>query len=203
MSYENYDIPESDPYCIDGSTCLTNLLGLTDTGSLNQAEQDLSALAMIALNANPVPATFDLDHLKELHRRLFGYIYPWAGDLRVADYGKGGMLFLPHHLIDDHADALFGELRSEGYLRSTSLEDLPVRLAYYLGRINAIHPFREGNGRTQRIFIDQLSVAVGYVTEWSGISGDAMAKACRSARTQNPIYTDLTKLIRLNLSRLD
>lgn len=58
--YENYDLQEEDPYLIPGSTCLRNLLGITDTQSLNEAEAALSEVALAELIATPIPPTFDL-----------------------------------------------------------------------------------------------------------------------------------------------
>ncbi len=198
MSYDNYDLSENDPYCIEGSTCLINSLGFTDTAALNEAEQEISAIAMAELEIEPVAATFDLAHLQAIHRRLFDDVYPWAGEPRKAEISKGGKLFLPYHLIETKAAAVFADLKSEGYLAGLLPEDFSQRCGYYFGVINAIHPFREGNGRTQRILFNQLAEAAGYVIEWAAISGEQMAQACRLGRMDEPDYRPLQKLFALH-----
>lgn len=97
--YENYDLQDEDPYLIEGSTWLKNLLGITSTAELNEAEAAISAAAMTELIARPVAPTFDLKHLCRIHSRLFGDVYDWAGHLRSTEISKGGMLFLPYGLI--------------------------------------------------------------------------------------------------------
>ena len=65
-----------------------------------------------------------------------------------------------------------------------------------------IHPFREGNGRVQRIFLDQLAELSGYAFQWSGVSGEWMAAACRDVRQKKPAYTKLERLLATSIIRL-
>ncbi|MDX5385796.1 MAG: Fic family protein [Alteromonadaceae bacterium] len=200
--YEHYDLQDEDPYLIEGSTCLKNLLGITNTAELNEAEAAISAAAMAELIARPVAPTFGLKHLCEIHFRLFGDVYDWAGHLRSTEISKGGMLFLPYGVIPQVAGELFSELHAEDLLRGLPKEEFAFRAAYYLGRINMVHPFREGNGRTQRIFLDQLAELSDYAFEWSAVSGEQMAIACRSARQKLPDYSRLERLLALNIVHL-
>lgn len=77
-----------------------------------------------------------------------------------------------------------------------------ARAGYYLGKINMIHPFREGNGRTQRVLLDQLAELSGFGFEWSGVSGEQMAQACRAARQDKPDYGPLQRLLKICIVRL-
>ena len=199
MSYENYDLQEDDPYLIVGSTCLLNNLGIRDTQLLNEAEKEISAAAYAELILCPVTPTFDTAHLRQIHYRLFGDIYPWAGEIRTTEIAKGNKLFLPYSLISATLESVFEELQQEVFLKG--LEPIPFaqRAAYYLGRINAIHPFREGNGRTQRIMLDQLAELSGYGFQWDAISGEQMASACRLARMDEPDCRALERLLRLHI----
>src|SRR5690606_34818539 len=108
---------------------------------------------------------------------------------------KGGKLFLPFTLIETKANELFNELANENYLQGLELKSFSERAGYYLGNINKIHAFREGNGRTQRVFIDQLAKQNGFYIEWQAISGDAMARACREARIEGGSYANLERLL--------
>lgn len=134
-------------------------------------------------------ASYDLsekDPFKQIHWHIFSSIYPFAGKPRITEISKGGILFLPHTLIESEAKACFDSLASENYLEGLNPRQFGARAGYYLGWINKIHPFREGNGRTQRLFLTQLARRHGYDIEWTGISGDAMARACRGSRTEDP-----------------
>lgn len=197
--YEQYDHSEDDPYELPGSTCLRNLLNITDTTSLNQAEQAFSSAAIADLIRNPVTPTFNFDHLRAIHRHLFQDIYEWAGKPRETEISKSQRLFLPYRLITQHAEQVFAGLHAEHLLAGLDKVAFAARAAYYLGRINAIHPFREGNGRTQRIFIDQLAERYGFAFTWTAISGQQMAEACFESRTIDANAPRLKRLLQLNI----
>lgn len=196
--YSQYDLREDDPYLIEGSDCLQNLLGFTDTKSLNHAEEQLTQLTMAELVADPVPATFDLKHLQAIHFRIFEDVYPFAGQCRQTEILKGGKLFLPHNMIEQVSTEVFTELHSENLLQGLAPAEFGKRAGYYLGKINMIHPFREGNGRTQRVLVDQLAAINNFAVEWAAISGEGMARACREARTTDPDGTALQRLLSLH-----
>lgn len=202
MSYQNYDLQENDPYLISGSTCLINSLGIHDTQLLNKAEQEISAAAYAGLIARPAAPSFDSKHLQAIHFRLLGDVYPWAGQFRNTEIAKGSKLFLPYRLIARALDELFMELHAERLLKNSSAHQFAERAAYYLGRINAVHPFREGNGRAQRIFLDQLAEVSGFGFCWSAISGEQMASACRQARMDSPDVRPLKQLLKLHIMEL-
>lgn len=197
--YSNYDLRDDDPYLQPNSTCLANLLGIIDTTSLHQAESAITQATLADLYRNPVNGIFDLLHLQEIHRRIFSEIYSFAGELRQVDIMKGGRLFLPCALIEQEANEIFSQLKDENFLCGFSLEKFSQRAGFYLGQINKIHAFREGNGRTQRVFVDQLARQNNYYIKWQAISGAAMAKACREARTTDPNAAALQRLILLNI----
>ena len=73
-----------------------------------------------------------------------------------------GNAFCPCANIGSYASLIFDELRRDDYLRSLDEDGFVESIAYYLGEINVIHPFREGNGRAQRKFIDQLPTDAGH-----------------------------------------
>ncbi|AHK14623.1 MAG: Fic family protein [Thalassolituus sp.] len=198
-AYSQYDLSEHDPYLINNSSCLKNLLGHTNTTSLNEAERRITQQTLAQLIASPVQPSFDLKHLAEIHRRIFRHVYPFAGELRKVEIGKGNKLFLPYALIHREAAACFSQLMTENYLRGLDANTFGQRAGFYLGWINKIHAFREGNGRTQRVFIDQLASQNDYFIEWSSISGQAMADASRSARTIDVSARDLGRLLSMNI----
>jgi cell filamentation protein len=196
--YSEYDLSENDPYVIAGSTCLINKLGFTNTADLNRAEAELTKLTMAELFYQPVAATFDLKHLQTIHQRLFEDVYAWAGQFRSVEIAKGGALFLPYRLIHTELTGIFQQLHDEHLLARLTLAEFGQRAGFYLAQINKVHAFREGNGRTQRLLIEQLANHNGYMIDWNSISQDAMGQASRAARTQDPMAHQMSRLIMLN-----
>jgi cell filamentation protein len=122
-------------------------------------------VALILLDESPVSPSYDLPHLREIHKRVFGDIYEWAGQIRTAAIAKGAMSCLPQY-IDSSAAVIFRELHDEDCLRGLRRGAFAGRLPYYLGEVNALHPFREGNGRAQRAFFGQLARDAGFTLAW-------------------------------------
>lgn len=200
--YTQYDITENDSYLIKNSTCLKNLLGFTDTKSLNDAESKITSIALAELTRNPITSTtFNLEHLCKIHERLFSDIYPFAGKIRTVEISKGGHLFLPYKLIESEFKKVNSYIQGKNFYIESGLTEIEFgeEAGFLLGRINTIHSFREGNGRAQRVFIDQLAEGAGFAIEWSSMSQEAMGKACREARNgEDPQMSVLKRLISLN-----
>lgn len=159
----------SDPYTDPVTGCLLNRLGLSDPAVLVAAEREIVNLAALGLARDPVGGRFDLDHLREIHRRLFGVVYPWAGQLRTVVIAKGSVFCLPQYLSGE-AGRVFTRLAGERWLRGLERERFVDRLAWYLAEVNALHPFREGNGRTQRVFFAELTTLAGWDIGWATMS---------------------------------
>ena len=168
-----------DPYCYPNSRVLKNKLGIEDFDELYDAERNLSNLRAEELLNAPMKGKFDLAHLQKIHQYLFQDIYDWAGKIRTVDIAKGD-LFCRYFAIEAEAKRIFKELASEKYLDGLSVVDFGKRLAYYFAEINALHPFREGNGRTQREFIRQLAYQNNYFLSYVGITRDEMIKASKA-----------------------
>jgi cell filamentation protein len=144
---------------------LRNKLGLSTAAALEAAEREITHAALILLRETPVRPAYDLAHLCEVHRRIFGDIYGWAGQVRTVAIAKGTMFCLPQY-IRPSAVEIFRQLRDENFLRGLNRDAFVDRLTYYLGEVNAVHPFREGNGRTQRAFFEQLTDDAGFTLAW-------------------------------------
>ena len=191
---------ESDPY-LDESGVLKNRLGITDVAILEQIEADIVAGRSFELSQKPLQGRFDLAHLQAIHKRLFGDLYDWAGELRTIDVSKGGNRFAHHARIEGAATPIFQQLAKEKHLAGLSLDTFSDRAAYYLGELNARHPFREGNGRAQREFVSHLAQANGYYIAWENIDPATLLAA--SIDSFNGDSSPLVRLIRENLSGLD
>lgn len=181
-----------DPYCYPNSRVLKNKLNIKDLDKLHTAERRLAKYRAIELFNTPIKGHFDLTHLQKIHAYLFQDIYDWAGEIRTVDIAKGN-LFCRAFAIHSEAERIFGELKSEKYLKDLAASDISARLAYYLAEINALHPFREGNGRTQREFIRQLAYQNGYFLSYAGITADQMIAASKASFSLN--YEPMQALI--------
>lgn len=157
-------MPE-DPYADPTTGVLRNKLGLGTAAALEAAERDITHAALTLLRESPVRATYDLPHLCTIHRRIFGDIYEWAGQVRTVAIAKGSMFCLPQFIVQAMVE-ISGQLRDEEFLLGLGRDNFVDRMAYYLGEVNAVHPFRDGNGRVQRAFFEQLAAGAGYVLDW-------------------------------------
>lgn len=169
---------EGQDHYLDPETgVLQNRLGIREEEELKAAEASLVAWRSYQLVENPIQGRFDLDHLKAIHQHLFQDVYEWAGELRDIDLARNDSYFANHRYMIEAAGLIFAKLPEEKYLEGLAAADFSTRAAYYLGEINALHPFREGNGRAQREFINHLAYHNGYVIDWTNISEDDMIQA--------------------------
>lgn len=169
-----------DPYLDLASGVLRNLLGITDAAHLRQAEADFTSVRIAQLIREPLPGEYDLAHLQAIHRHLFQDLYDWAGELRTVPIGRGVLFSLPEHIEADAAE-LFSWLARTDQLRGRTRADFVDGLTELLSDLNALHPFRDGNGRTQRAFLAQLARDAGHPIHWAGIDAEENATASKAA----------------------
>ena len=156
-----------DPYLIPGTNVLRNLVGATDEDSLAAAENDLCSARAAILRENLPPAEGTLEQLRRIHRFLFQDVYDWAGEIRTIDMGKGeGLPFQPLELFSIGVRYSEGVLRGDDLLKGLGREEFVKRLSVSYNNFNILHPFREGNGRTQRIFWEIIAREAGWHFDW-------------------------------------
>ena len=158
-----------DVYCIPGTAVLKNKAGITEQDQLDEYEGDFTAIRLLELAQNPVEGSFDLAHICKIHQHLFQDVYEWAGEVRSVDIIRGDSRFCNVRHIQSYSNTVFSALAAEKYLVNLEPKVFANRLAHYLSEINAIHPFREGNGRVQRLFISQLAEHAGYSLDYSAL----------------------------------
>ena len=189
----------SDPY-INENGVLINKKGIKDESELDKVERASSYMKALYLDQNPIKGKFDLKHLQAIHKKLFEDIYPFAGKIRDGYLQKGQQDFTMGYRIVPQAEKLFTQLKNEQFLKKTEPDKIAGRLAYYMGEINAIHPFREGNGRTQRIFITQLAKEAGFELTFSKATQEEMINA--SIQAHRCDYKGLESIIEKGLTPL-
>jgi cell filamentation protein len=171
----------SDPYAYPGTNVLRNRLNLRDASELERQEAILTAARLMELAESPLPGSYDLAHLRAMHGHIFDDIYPWAGEIRTVAIAKQDEMFaLPQH-IEPYLSGVLDQLPSENNLAGLDRDPFLDRLSHYLSEINATHPFREGNGRTQRAFIGQLAEQAGHPISWERVDRERNIEASRAA----------------------
>ena len=188
----DYKYDSDDPYVYPGTEVLVNKLDLRDFDELWDAERAITGVAAAELEEHPIQGGFDLAHLQAIHRALFGDIYEWAGEIRRKGFiSKGNSLFCGAEFIVPYSDDLFAKLHAENLLRWLGRDEFVGRIAFYIAEVNALHPFREGNGRTQRIFANQLARQAGWELNLKTVSPEELCDAYISS------MTDLSDLVAL------
>ena len=159
-SWESYFYPETyDPRTKYGT--LRNLFDERDSQVLHELEYRLTAFRQQELltGSAVVPRTWDAAHVRGIHHYLFQDVYEWAGEYRTVDMAKGvGCLFalvgngeISRYLTDIRqmvTQTSWGQLDHEQFVQ---------RMAAVFAHLNQAHPFREGNGRSSKVFMDQVS----------------------------------------------
>ncbi|PIC63437.1 hypothetical protein CSV79_11625 [Sporosarcina sp. P13] len=154
-----YNDEENDDYLIK-----YNLLEIDSHKELERAEALAFSLRAMALEQNDfIFESFTLKKFQQLHHYLFQDIYPFAGKFRDVQLMKGATRFCQVQFLNSYASNLFMELNEEPLWNS--LNEAADRLAYFKAELNMLHPFREGNGRTIRIFLHAYAISRGI--EWS------------------------------------
>lgn len=149
----------NDPYVYPGTTVLKNIPGIRSPEALDRFER----LAVAARIRQGVPeGPFDLQHLQSIHRHLFQDVYGWAGEIRTVQISKGESSFLPVRFIEQGMADVHSRLTARKFLREMGRGTFIAEAATIIGDVNHIHPFREGNGRTQLQYLQQLARQAGH-----------------------------------------
>ena len=189
----------SDRYQYPASGVLKNIPGIQNARELEAYEQLMTGArveeCVQAIRAMPV----DLAMWQAIHRTLFQDIYEWAGELRSVQLAKGGNVFAHPQHIEREGRRLFGQLAEEHGLRGLRHEALASRLAYYFAETNVLHPFREGNGRTQKLLFNEIARRTGHAIDWPQIDAERLLQAILEAFERQQ-YAALERLFRATVT---
>ena len=151
-----------DIYKYPGEDVLKNKFDCHDNNELQRLEAFSTAGNIFFLQQNPIEGNFDFEHLKAIHYFIFKNVYDWAGKIRTVDIGKNN-IFCRVHFIDSYAKQVFSDFFPSCFKAKSNKPDFLKTFTSHYADLNALHPFREGNGRTQREFARELCLKCGYV----------------------------------------
>lgn len=194
-----YTYEKTANYCYKGTDVLINKLNITNDKDLFDAERELVLLRTHELNENPLKGNFDFKHLKSIHKYLFQDVYRWAGDIRNCNIAKKDLFCLTEN-IESFGNEIFNKLEKENYYIDYDYETKIDKLIELFADINALHPFREGNGRTQRLFIENLSKINGIYLDLTNVSRTDMIIASHESINGN--YEKLKNIFKSHSSYL-
>ena len=173
----SYEIEAVTADCYPGSSVLINKFDIRDQVKLAEVESVLVSARFVQWLKKPGMNSFDFPHYKAIHRFLFSDLYSWSGETRTINFTKKGTRFCPVDEIDRRASEIFGRLRSKNYLTGLPHDRFVEELTDLYCVTNELHPFREGNGRTQRAFLTQLIRNAGYDINFGDIDTDLLMLA--------------------------
>ncbi|MGB3383911.1 MAG: Fic family protein [Marinomonas sp.] len=164
-----------DPYTYPNSNTLVNKLHIKDEKQLCELENQLSTLALADIDFTPAPYSFS--HLCSLHKALFGELYNWAGEPRSIAISKLDTRFCQPEFIEREADKLFSQMQKKSFFEELDFGCLCTEMAELYIELNMVHPFREGNGRAQRLLFEHLAIHCGYNLSFEAISKEQWIEA--------------------------
>ena len=185
----------ADPYCYAGTTVLRNIPDIRDQAALDEYEA-----AMTAQRADePLPdGHLSVTHFRAIHHHLFQDVYARAGRFRTVRLSKDSSAFCYPENIEREMKALFRMFTAKRCLRGLSREAFAVEAASFLSTLNAIHPFREGNGRTQTTFIALVADRAGHPLSLDRLEPESFLAAMVTsfAGEERPLVQQMRKLTR-------
>ncbi|MBT5016818.1 cell filamentation protein Fic [Candidatus Peregrinibacteria bacterium] len=185
-------------YNVDGDEAdvSKNKLGITDPKELGDAETVLltDAYDYFLELLDKGKLNLKLDLIFELHEYFLGMLYSWAGKVRTVNISKGNMLFMPPNQIKKVLKDFESEFKKNCPRPDDSKKEIVRKIAYLYCELNVIHPFREGNGRTIRLFMDLFLASCGYEgLDFRKISEVEYIAACKKGTLKD--YKPMEKIV--------
>ena len=168
-----YSLNPSSDNCYEGTTCLVNKLGIRDEKRLSEVEAQITFAKAVMLEETPIDDDFGFEHFKKIHEFLLCDLYEWAGQVRTVDISKKRTKFLDAASVESIGTKCFAKVKNK-YFENLSFDEFVKRIAEFYNDVNYIHPFREGNGRTQRIYFTQLIRHYGYDINFADVDTDEL-----------------------------
>lgn len=176
-----YTLDSSKSDCYPDTNVLVNLFNIKDEGDFAEVESVLVSSQMTHWLCAPRCDSFDFNHYLSIHQFLFQDLFSWAGTVRSINLSKKGTRFCPASEIESLATPIFARLKEKDYFRHLPRDEFLTELVDFYCTTNHLHPFREGNGRTQRVFLSQLAQLSDYDLNWLDLEADLLPATIHAA----------------------
>ena len=195
----SYSIESLSDTCYPGTSCLINKFDIRNEKQLAFVESRIVIGKTEELHKNPFSGNFDFTHYKAIHRFLFEDIYDWAGEVRTIDMSKKGTNFTKASQIEEMAGRIFGRLNRMNNYVGLDHKSFVDEITDFYCSTNMLHPFREGNGRTQRAFLQQLVQNAGYEVSFAMMDPDELMIA--TIQAANGVTDNLHSILMQHINR--
>ena len=169
-----YSLDSISADCYEGTFCLINKFGIKDEEKLSIFEANVTFAKICEIESDLVEFPLTAEGYKTIHRFIFEDIYDWAGEYRKVDISKKGTSFAPFGSIEQLMTNCFDRLEKLDYFIGTDPTDYIESISDLYQTLNMIHPFREGNGRTQRAFVSKLVRLNGHSADFARVDEDEL-----------------------------
>lgn len=169
-----YSIDPISANCYPDTTVLINKFDIRDEEKLNEVESVISSARYAEWLNVPQSKDFNFDHYKAIRHFLFSDLYDWASKARIINISKKGTHFTPAENIEEQAELIFNRLQKLNYFKGLPHNEFVEEIVDFYCVTNDLHPFREGNGRTQRVFLTQLIHNAGYHINFADMDTDLL-----------------------------
>lgn len=176
-----YLIDGSSENCYPETTVLINKLNIRNQKELDTIEKQITLLRAIQAEQNMSASKPDFEFFKSIHRFLFSDIYEWAGSIRTVNLSKKGTVFCQASQIEEIGTLKFERLKNQNYLKNLKANQFIDEISDLYNELNMLHPFREGNGRTLRLFITLLIRNAGFDIDFNKSDPDILMLAAINA----------------------
>lgn len=170
----SYSIESLQDDCYEGTTVLKNKFNLTDENQLDMMERNITSILIAKAMIDITFENVDFSFYKKLHSYIFSDIYEWAGTVRKVEMSKKSTAFCPVEDIEKRALNIFDNLKKNNYFKDLPKYELINSFTDLYCDLNYLHPFREGNGRIQRLFLSMLLKSINKTLDFSKIDSDLL-----------------------------
>lgn len=170
----SYSLDSVQDDCYENSTVLKNKFNLRDEKQLDLIERNITSMMIAQALVNVPFENVDFEFYKKLHYYVFSDIYDWAGKIRTVEISKKNTAFCPSNKIKENAERIFSGLYRNNYLKRFNSDDFIAEFTNLYCDLNYLHPFRDGNGRVQRLFLIMLLKSIDKTLDFSKIDKDML-----------------------------
>ena len=167
-----YSLDSISDGCYENTTVLINKLDIRDQNQLNALEQSITSVLIAKASMDIAFENVDFEFYKSLHKYVFSDIYEWAGEIRKVNISKKGTNFCPVEKIEENSLRIFNNLHKAKFYKALEVDEFIDKFVELYCELNYLHPFREGNGRIQRLFLSMLLKHNGKKIDFAEIDED-------------------------------